>query len=654
MEQTEDVEQLLGPVPPGSASTKVSARLKELLTAPGSTFDTRALRQHAGSLHLQAALQGAEPEDARLVLRILCSLPGGSALCPPTDEVWVDAANLGRASQVLNDFFVPEDRHEAVVAAALRLKGKGFRLEPSLDGVDDLEGLAKSVTVRIKERLARLGLCDGLWQIFGAIQATGVSAYGQFLFGRTYSQGPGSKTPSIPFGFLLNLAVQSPDRPIMSKDPANDWSELVELATDLVAVIDIEPYNKFWMLNLPPRRVGRLMQELGFYDHLFTTRQWPIDLTAPLLENVLLPYSSAIFDRWGFDVADVLLLVHAIAQRVGLDPVRISRADLLSTALSAERLDKMLPILVHASHEVNRSYDSPLNATSADLFFRPLLEGAGGTYLALAAPLVGPACYEAFAQAARSAIAKKEHAQLVGGGTERVVAAVLRAHALTPTFCGAKYNEGKPVDAGECDFVLETETHIVLIETKAKALTRATMAGEPGSALLDFGASVIQSQIQAMQHERLLHRDGAIDFDDGRRLERRGRAIIRVSATLLDHGSLHDRWVFLNVARPLLVARLRFNDDHPRAKSFEDLNETFDRFNKEWLAAAQRGSDVGFSTGLAAIALSVGQLESLLAEAKDVTTFIAQLQVPATYATLNPLLEAYHMRRLIRSSESAR
>src|SRR5690606_4984235 len=134
----------------------------------------------------------------------------------------------------------------------------------------------------------------------------------------------------------------------------------------------------------------------------------------------------------------------------------------------------------------------------------------------------------------------------------RAVSAVLVKHRIVPGFVGAKYNEGNLVDQGECDFVVETPTHIILIETKAKALTRATMAGVVDAAVNDFVLSVLASQAQALQHERLLHRDGEIHFTDGQRLELRGRKTLRLSVTLLDHGALHDRELFLHAIMPLV------------------------------------------------------------------------------------------------------
>jgi hypothetical protein len=303
----------------------------------------------------------------------------------------------------------------------------------------------------------------------------------------------------------------------------------------------------------------------------------------------------------------------------------------------------MLPSFVHAVGQVNNGYCSPLAGKSADLMFRPLLEGADDSFIVPTASTVGPACYEVVAAAVRASLSAAEAADLVGKGTERAVAAVLRFRGLTPTFEGGKYNDGKPVDTGECDIVLEDSENILLIECKGKPLTRATMAAEPGAVLLDYAGAILASQVQALQHERLLHDNGAIEFDNGSRLELQGRRVTRLSMTLLDHGSLQDRFLFINLVEPLLRSQVAFDPKDPKSKRYREINDELDRHRRE-MKAAERRNDSPWKEALGASSLSFGQLASILVEANTLSTLVERLRKPATLGTMNPLLGYYYLK----------
>ncbi|MBX3582462.1 MAG: hypothetical protein KF810_11230, partial [Rhizobiaceae bacterium] len=391
--------------------------------------------------------------------------------------------------------------------------------------------------------------------------------------------------------------------------------------------------------------MGRLLEEVGLYDHLFGLRQWSIFVTPLLLEHFFgTSHDSELTAKLGWSASDAVRLSSALVRTVRADPTRIHRTDLLSTGLDIATLDRMLPSFVHPIGQVNRDYASPLAARGADIMFRPLIAGEGGTFVAPAASTVGPACYEVVAGAARVALSPSEVADLVGKGTERAVAGLLRFRGFYPTFEGAKYSEGKAYDAGECDLVLEDEGNILIIECKGKPLTRATMAAEPGAALLDYAGGVIASQVQALQHERLLHDNGEILFDDGRRLQLGGRRVTRLSVTLLDHGSLQDRFLFINLVEPLLRSEIIFDQNDRNRKRFRDVNDELDRHRREMESAQQRSNGV-WAAALGTASLSFGQLASILVDTNDLAALVARIRKPATFGTMNPLLEYHYMKK---------
>ena len=170
------------------------------------------------------------------------------------------------------------------------------------------------------------------------------------------------------------------------------------------------------------------------------------------------------------------------------------------------------------------------------------------------------------------------------------------------------------------------------------------MGGESFAAVLDYGASVLASQVQALQHERLLRDHGEIRFDSGQCLKHRGREITRLSVTLLDHGSLQDRFLFVNLVEPLLRSRIVV-DPGVRSSKYDDLCKQLDRHREEMKAAEGRKNS-SWVEGLAAASLSYGQLAIILIEHRTVSALVDVLRRPATFATMNPLLEYHHLKNL--------
>ena len=640
LDSIELVEKHFGRPAVGRLTDALYDRLRSMLKAEVPTgFDTHDLRSLAGAFALERAIRVSNQSNDDIIAAILPCLPAGTELKSLTDACWIDVATVGRALVTLDVYRRADQRHEAVAAAAARLVGRGFKLTLANGRVDRTGPAIAEITAAVSDRLERLALTDVLANLLGAARRVGIYDFDQYLLGRRYRQGP--REPSIPFGFLLNLAVRVPDRPSTSDNTDVDWREAIELARDLAAVVDVEPYNQAWMISSAPKRLEALLNEVGLYDHLFGFRQWSICATPLLLRSFFGTAHDAVLQaRFGWCVTDAVLLSEVLVRSVRTDPARLTREVLMATGLDGDTLDRMLPHFTHAKGQVNADYASPMAATKADLMFRPLIEGEGGTYIAPAASTVGPACYEVVATALRETLTPDEMSDLVGKGTERAVSALLRFRHINPSFEGAKYNEGKSIDAGECDLVVEDDESILLIECKGKPLTRATMSGEPGAALLDYAGGVIESQIQALQHERLLHDNGEIVFGDGRCLQLRGRRVTRLSITLLDHGSLQDRFLFMNLVEPLL---LTFDPEGPNKKRYKELNEKLDKHRSE-MEAAERRSESAWQETLGAASLSSGQLAIILVEAKTVSALIERLRKPATSGSMNPLLEYHYLR----------
>lgn len=600
-----------------------------MATDRSTGFDTHDLRAVAGAFLFEQALGTIPLDRAAPLMTILACVQANSSVPAPEDPVWQEVVTIGRALVVVGAFLKHDPRHEAVAAAIGRLHAAGYKVLVKYGRPWMSPSQLAKATSKISELWDAIGLTTVFDRLAGQMRRDCVYDFDQYLLGRRYSAT--GRPASFPYGFMVQLAAKLPDNPVTATDPAANWKEAVSLARDLVSALDVEPQNQFWTINLAPRRLDAQLREVGLYDHLFGLRQWSLCFAPFMLRHFFgAAYDERLAKARGWTVADIVKLCEAVLVRTKTDPAKLTRADLKITGLSDALLDVLLPHFVHATGQVNAGYASPLAAQSADLMFKPLIEARDGTFVVPLASLAGPAFYEAAVTAIRPVLSKSEVKHLAGDGTERVILAMFDLAGLPPTFAGAKYNVNKP-DAGECDLVFESETHVVFLECKAKALTRATMAGAPGAALEVYVAGVLNAQSQCLQHERLLRTNGQIVFEDGRRLDFRDREIVRLSVTLLDHGTLHDDKFFWALADTLRRSR--------KSKLKDVMSKIGDELTQ--LSAVGRPARKSL---LDAAFLSVGQLSTVLVGVTDLADFVKRINSRVTTNSGNPLLE-YHYGR---------
>jgi len=179
---------------------------------------------------------------------------------------------------------------------------------------------------------------------------------------------------------------------------------------------------------------------------------------------------------------------------------------------------------------------------------------------------------------------------------------------------------------------------------KAKALTSATMGGEPLEAVLDFARGLLASQVQALRHERLLRTLGNIEFTNGAVLEWQNREIIRLTVTLLSHSSLQNSDLFWTIFNPLLNSELTYNAGHLQGSKIDTLNKTLSKMRAEIALILSTG--VHFSIIKSECAsLSVGQLAVFVEDVGDLTHFLGRVRSSLTYRAFDPVFELVQRRR---------
>lgn len=559
-----------------------------------------------------------------------------------SEEGWSEVILIGRSMAMLRQYPCSNAQSKAVADAATRLKVAGFAMSVELGAFQVARSEMERITARIETSLRQFGIANAVANVIGLAADNSNFSYEQFLFGRRYGPGMGYRAPSIPIGFLYNLAVKAPEHPPLAvSQPHKLWQETIELARNFLAVLDLEPYTQYTLMSIDALSLEGSLRRIAQFDHCFSLRQWQLSITSEFLKIFFEESFDGDLERkFGWNIIDVILLVKAVS----IHAEKFSKlipTDLLTigSGLTRERLYAILPFFYHNVEEVNRGYRSPFDTSGTDVIFKPMIRLRSHKLLLPSASLLGPAFFEAVFISLKNIRKDDALAKLRGDGTERLTKHVFRKQNLDPTFENAKYNM-PGIGVGECDLVFEDENNIFLIECKAKALTRGSMTGVQGDALMDFAGGLFASQAQALRHERILRAHGNIIFDNGDVLEFKNRQITRISVTLMDHGALQDRWMLHSVHEALLSAQVSCDPGYKKKKQVADFNANLKDFQDETrmlIAAGQELRSHVLNVGSA----SIPQIDIVLNGVKDLSEARTRLTIPMTYSSYNVLFEYF-------------
>jgi len=143
---------------------------------------------------------------------------------------------------------------------------------------------------------------------------------------------------------------------------------------------------------------------------------------------------------------------------------------------------------------------------------------------------------------------------------------------------GLKKDKNKTL---ETDVVIELDDRIVFLESKKKVLTTKAKSGDEIAILKDLSDSLIESQIQANRHKRVLNKFDSIKFNDDVELFKRDREIIKVSLTQFDYGSLHNASVMNSLLTVMLNKELYSNDPN-KVSDLLSINKKLNEFTEEF------------------------------------------------------------------------
>jgi len=496
------------------------------------------------------------------------------------------------------------------------------------------------VVAEIERRVASMGGVSVARRIFKAISPNHYdTAMERYHIGRISSPS-GEGVPLPPIGYLLQLAAKHFNGKKPLRNSTEDWTKLVQLATDYAAVLDVQTYGPvFFWGGHDAVDFFQMLREIAVHDALFCIPQMRasdvIDISKGIFDGI--DFTAEQSGSW--TINEVFAIIARILDRsrdirgplwIGVDDLGRELPDISSDRIA----NVMARVLSHPASGPNQRFSKPTDAQNAiafgpgsladDFFKYPLINDGKGGYLLLDRSMCAPAFLEALINAMKPSFASPRlYSAKLGLGVEQCLKKKFASKGIeTPSGKYHVYGED-----GDCDLVVETEQVIFFIEVKKKSLTPMARAGSDVFVILDLARSALKAQVQAGWHELRIRRRGHLNLVDGNdqvyQLNLSGRKIERIAVSLPDYGSFQDRNVLMgflesNIGAQYSVSVSKYQND------FDELNELLNQFKEQENELRSMRGDQNFPFYNCWF-LSLPQLLILLDDVSDAEAFKAAI-----------------------------
>lgn len=455
---------------------------------------------------------------------------------------------------------IGDERDVVVVDAAKRLQSMSYKL--GLDGVHLFfeDGELDRCCSKLNQLISKIGGAFVASKLLQVLQVQGKFSHDRYLVGRRDQPIPSdNSSPSIPFGYLLNLSLRhmgTGSRMYEARDKEALFMQLITLARDVVAIVDIETYSTYGFMFADQANLPRYLQGVMLGDFCLSFRQIvPEDAVAMMRGLFNWVDSGSMKNALGWAIEDALNLAQVLT-RVPSKAISVDiKHDTLvkASGCSLETLQRMLPHFTHKTTVLNAQFHTPVDAAATTFDLKPFIWKPGNRILLLAPPLCSIGFFEALVTATRG-FDEKNADNNIGLAIEPMLAGAFQNHGITPSVVSGKYEVGKKIY--DCDLAVVSTDAVILFEIKKKALTKASMGGHTLDELIDLCRSMIKAQTQLGRQEIELRKAGEIRFKNGSHIELGNRRVERIAVTLFDWGSMQDRLVSDTVLKILSTSNI--------------------------------------------------------------------------------------------------
>ncbi|MFV8323544.1 hypothetical protein [Flavobacterium sp. LS2R12] len=466
----------------------------------------------------------------------------------------------------------PKEFDRATAAKRLEQYGCSVEVENSEIIISNLnlvfEGMSKKIEnvggltlARIIFRYLAENLYSTIFERYRVSRHTSTIAYHQ--------------KPQIPFGYLLNLCASFPFDKQKTIYFQRQTDEIFNLATDIaIAVYYSQPYSQWEYILADGDKIVNILTEIALWDSIYSVPQSKPALALEIAFGIFEQFPDEKFRiEFGHTKRETELVCYKIVEQIKdiNGPVEIDFKTLSKRLyrLKKNKIEQILDIFSH-TQSINTNYHEPSDYLKIDFNFKPLIKTGKLKYLVMDKSWCAPSYYEAIASKIRET--NKRLDQQLGHPIEDFLHRKFKQKGIVALTGDYTYLG----QAGECDFLIESDKSIILIEAKKKPLTRKSKSGNDIDIIVDLSSSVLEAQRQAGRTAIVLMESGSIELKqtDGsiKVVYLNGREIERIALTQLEYGGFQDRITMENFLKSLLTHTITTTSNEPQIiKKFDDL-----------------------------------------------------------------------------------
>lgn len=549
----------------------------------GSTIEAKKILSLKDELVFRKVLYGERPDKYLQVFKVIrdaCSRE--LKYFPTASENWKEAIQFAQDYLKFSPdtFSMYEDLREeypkefdrATAAKRLEQYGCSVKVENSEIIISNLNPVFADMSKKI-ENLGGLTLAR---IIFGYLAESLYSNFFErYKVSRLTSTIPHHQSPQIPFGYLLNLCASFPfdkKKTIYSQKQTDD---IFNLAKDIaIAVCGSQPYSQWEYILASGDKIVNILTDIALWDSIYSVPQCKPTLALEIAFGIFEHFPDDKFRiEFGHTKREAELVCYKILEQIKdvNGPVEIDLNKLTKRLyrLKKNKIEKILDIFSHTK-SINTNYHEPSDYLKIDFNFKPLIKIGKLRYLVMDKSWCAPSYYEAIAAKIRETNKKLD--QQLGHPIEDFLHRKFKEKGIVALTGDYTYLG----QAGECDFLIESDKSIILIEVKKKPLTRKSKSGNDIDIIIDLSSSVLEAQRQAGRTAIVLMESGSIELKqtDGstKVVCLNGREIERIALTQLEYGAFQDRITMENFLKSLLTHTIKTTSGNPQiVKKFDDL-----------------------------------------------------------------------------------
>lgn len=480
------------------------------------------------------------------------------------------------------DFFADSTNELKTISdSAIFLKDNGYKISIKSGDIDIDTSGEKRLLKKIKTNFDKLG-GHAIEFTLACIAKNYDHKSGRFFL-RSEPVTTENYKADTPWGYLFNLALTCLHRPKTQKNHIELFTECVDLSKHYFCIHRLQTFNKFTDSNHSHDTILPAIQKNILYDQHFSIDQISKEHIQSIVSGI---FSSQQVEHLNINLALYIdILKWASNKSTHLVPLFFTADELffdLKYKYQKASIEAALNRLSFKASALNKGYLFPRDIHLRNYFERPFAK-LDERYIYINPTLCNYGFYSSLWELCKENGAR---GNIIGEMTEEFISKTLSKKGIA-FLSNKEYSIPKQIrnelqigsEKGECDFIVETPTKIILIELKRKTLTSEARAGNHLKSIIDISQSLFHALAQAGRHEYILRRQGSIIFKDGTKLELLDRDVERVALSMFGFFGIQDGFFVSQIISSLINAKI----DSGNPKEDKEANKYLAEIHSQYM-----------------------------------------------------------------------